>query len=119
MKIVVGATRQPHALSRRQIEAIFSALPPEVTGGIREVWLETGPWYAGRFEYDAQNARVRLALVVPEKTPETAREAIRILLEGLARLRAGEPFFERVRRGQKDHEGFVNEWLPTCLHAAT
>jgi hypothetical protein len=119
VNIVVAATRQPHALSRKQVEAVFRALPDDLTVGIQEVWLETGGWYPERCEYDATNHRLRLNLVVPEKTAATTEKAVRLLLEGLVRRKAGGPFYERVRRPVPDNDALVNKWLPLCLQAAS
>ena len=119
MKIVVAATGHPHALSRHQLEAVFTVLPQELKEGINEVSLETGPWHEGRCEFDAENQRLRLALVVPEKTPETTEKALRILLDGLARRLEGGRFFERARRADGSHDAIVERWLPLCLQAAS
>ena len=117
MKIVVSASPQPHALSRREIEAIFAALPSDLTADIAEFDLETGPWHEYRFEYVESQRRARFAFVVPEKTPATTTAALRVLLDGLARLKAGDRFFERIRRDRLENEDFIAQWLPSCLHA--
>jgi hypothetical protein len=117
VKIVVSASPQPHALSRREIEAIFATLPSDLTADIAEFDLETGPWHDNRFEYVASQRRARFAFVVPEKTAATTTAALRVLLDGLARLKTGERFFERVRRDRVENEEFIAEWLPTCLRA--
>ena len=119
MKVVVAATRQPHALSRQQVEAVFTILPTDLKAGITEVWLETSPWLHGRCEFDEAGGRVRICLVVPEKTPATTEKALRLLLECLARRADLAPFFERRPRPSPSAEEVIRTWLPECIAAAS
>ena len=71
VKIVVSALSQPHALSRREIEALFATLPFDLTADPAEFDLETGPLHENQFEYVESQRRARLAFVLPEKTAAT------------------------------------------------
>jgi hypothetical protein len=119
MKIIVRATKKYHALSRRQMESILDALPEKFFKNVESIWLESGPWHAGRCEYDAIGKRLRLCMVVEEKTSLTTEMAIKIFLDGIARLQVGGPFFERERRSQPEFEEFIKDWFPICLNAAS
>ena len=118
MKIIVAATKKFHALSRKQLEALVQTLPPEYFKDIQEVFLEIHPKYQGRCEYDSINKRLRLFIIVDEKTLATTENAIKIFLGGIARMQSSAPFFERVRQNDSEFEEFVNKWLSKCLKAA-
>jgi hypothetical protein len=118
MKIIVAATKKFHALSRKQLEALIQTLPSEYFKDIQQVSLEIHPKYQGRCEYDSINKRLRLFIVVDEKTIATTENAIKIFLGGIARMQSGATFFERVRQNDSEFDDFVNKWLPLCLNAA-
>ena len=118
MKIVVAATRHAHALSRRQVEKLFAALPPEFSGAIDEFVLSNFERGAEPFEYVASTRRVEFYMPVVEKTPETTERAVREFVLGLARLQAGSTFWRPLDRSERrDYDAFLERWLPVCRAA--
>lgn len=120
MKIVVAATRHVHALSRRQVERLFAALPPDFAGGIDEFVLSNFERGAEPFEYIPSARRVEFYMPVVEKTSETTERALGEFVLGLARLRAGSTFWRPLDRSERrDYESFIEQWLPICRAALT
>jgi hypothetical protein len=117
VKIVVAATRHPHALSRREVDTLLAVLPPEYTAPIREVELHSSPIHAGRFEWARETGRAVFGMVVPEKSEATTTEALELFLEGVFRIQQGAPFSERVRRAVPEAREFVQHWVPIALSA--
>jgi hypothetical protein len=118
MKIIVAATRHAHALSRRQVEALFAALPPEFGRAIDEFVLSNFERGAEPFEYIASKRRVEFYMPVVEKTAETTERALREFLLGVARMQAGSTFWRPLDRSERrDYEGFLDQWLPVCMAA--
>jgi hypothetical protein len=118
MKIIVAATRHAHALSRRQVEALFEALPPEFDRAIDEFVLSNVKRGAEPFEYIASTRRVEFYMPVVEKTPETIERALREFVLGVARMQAGSTFWRPLDRSERrDYDEFLEQWLPVCRAA--
>lgn len=118
MKILVYPTEQPHALSRRQVEAIFAALPVEFSASIQDFFLITRLRGSEQFEWMSSERRVEFHYVVPEKTAATTEAALVELLVGLGRMQAGSTFWRPLDRSERrDYDSFVARWLPVCRAA--
>ncbi len=118
MRIVVAATRHAHALSRRQVEKLFAALPPEFGSAIDEFVLSNFERGAEPFEYVASTRRVEFYMPVAEKTPETTERALREFVLGVARMQAGSAFWRPLDRSERrDYDEFLDQWLPVCRAA--
>jgi hypothetical protein len=115
MKIVVAATRHAHALSRRQVEALFAALPSGLADGVDTFLLAS--WLRGSepFEYIASQRRIESAMPVVDKTPATTEAAVREFLLGLARMHGGSTFWKPLNRSERcGYDEFVATHLPRC-----
>jgi hypothetical protein len=118
MKIIVAATRHAHALSRRQVEALFAALPTEFGRDIDEFLLSNFERGAEPFEYVSSARRVEFYMPVVEKTPETTERALQEFVLGLARVQAGSTFWRPLSRAERgDYNEFLDQWLPVCRAA--
>jgi len=120
MKIVVAATRHPHALSRREVERVFAALPSEFARAIDEFVLATFDRWPTAFAYVqlAGKRRVEFSMVVKDKTAETTEIAVRELLLGLSRMQGGSKFDRPMsEQERREHAPFVEQWLPVARAA--
>lgn len=120
MKIIVAATRHPHALSRREVERVFAALPAEFAHAIDEFVLATFDRWPTAFAYLQLSGkrRVEFSMVVKDKTPATTEVAVRELLLGLSRMQAGSKFDRPVSdQERREHAPFVEQWLPVARAA--
>ncbi len=118
MKIVVAATRHAHALSRRQVEKLFAALPPDFSGAIDEFVLSNFARGAEPFEYIASTRRGEFYTPVVEKTPDTTERALQEFVLGVARMQAGSTFWRPLDRSERrDYDEFLDQWLPACRAA--
>ena len=119
MKIVVAPPRRFHALSRKQVEAIFAILPKEFSVPIREFIIQEGYRCHEPLEYYRPAKRVTFAMPVDEKTDLTTREAVIALLIGIARIRAKSKFAQPLSRLEREsYSEFVKEWAERALKAA-
>jgi hypothetical protein len=122
MNIVVAATRHPHALSRRQVESLVAAMPPEFAAAIDEFVLATFDRWSAVFTFLdlAGKRRVEFSMVVKDKTPETTELALREFLLGLSRMQAGSKFDRPLSDiERREHSEFIEFWLPTARAAIT
>jgi len=118
MKIIVAATRHAHALSRRQIEALFAALPPECGAAIEEFVLSNFKRGTEPFEYIEDQRRAEFYMPVIDKTAETTEQALQEFLLGLARIEGGSTFWRPLDRSERgDYDQFIARWLPVCRAA--
>jgi hypothetical protein len=118
MKIIVAAIRHAHALSRRQVQALFLALPPAFAEGIDEFLLSNFERGAEPFEYSEPLRRAEFYMPVVDKTPETTEQALRAFLIGIARLQAGSTFWRPLDPSEwRQYDEFLREWLPVCRSA--
>ena len=120
MKIVVAATRHPHALSRGQVERLFAALPTEFAESIDEFILATFDRWPEPFTWLAtqRQNRVEFCMIVKDKTPETTDRALLEFLIGLARIQAGSKFDRPLSKGERaQYTDVVAQWLPVARAA--
>lgn len=120
MKIVVAATRHPHALSRREVERLLAALQSGFAAAMDEFVLSTFDRWPAAFT-DLQLAgkrRVEFCMVVKDKTSETTEVALREFLLGLSRMEAGSKFDRPVSdQERREHACFIERWLPVARAA--
>jgi hypothetical protein len=120
MKIVIAQTRQFHALSRKQVEKIFSVLPKDFATPIQEFIIQEDIRCHEPFEYYRPGKRVNFSMLVEEKTDLTTKKAAIALLIGIARIRERSEFFRPLSRVERDsYKKFVEEWLDQVIRAAT
>ena len=120
MRIIVASTRHQHALSRREVERLFAALPPSFSAPIEEFVLSTFERGAEVFEYITVvgRRRVEFCMQVKDKTPETTERALQEFVLGLARMQAGSKFWRPLDRSERrEYDSFIAEWLPVCRRA--
>jgi hypothetical protein len=120
MKIIVAATRHFHALSRRQVERLFEALPPKYGAQIDEFVLSTFDRWPSPFTYLplTGNRRVEFCMVVDEKTSATTERAVREMLLGLARIESGSKFDRPLSDQERQEQTpFITKWLPAARAA--
>ena len=118
VKIIVAAIRHAHALSRRQVETLFNALPSPFAASIDEFVLSNFERGAEPFEYIERWRRVEFYMPVVDKTPETTERALREFVLGIARMQAASTFWRPLDRSERrDYDEFIAEWLPVCRAA--
>jgi hypothetical protein len=118
MKIVVAATQHAHALSRRQVEALFAALPTAFADDVETFVLAN--WLRGSepFEFITSHYRIEFCMPVVDKTPATTEAALREFLLGLARMQAGSTFWKPLDRSERrGYDEFIDTHLPACRAA--
>jgi hypothetical protein len=120
MKILVYNYQDQYALSRKQVEAIQTALPKEYFAPIKEFHLTHTRRGAEVFEYYAAEKTAHFAFPVKKKTSETTSAAVEELLVGLARIKASTRWEYPLKERERESYGeFVESWKGKCLEAAT
>ncbi len=120
MKIVVYNHSDQFALSRRQVEAIYSVLPSALWSKVTQFHLCDDRRNKEAFEYSEQTRIVFFSLPIKEKTTAVVGTAVRELLIGLARLRSGSKFYLQLKQAERDsYAPFIEQWFLKCLAAAT
>jgi hypothetical protein len=116
VKIVVYNSYGQYALSRAEIEAIRKIVPSECWSGIEELDIaHSHQRQCEPFEFDSKRKTAYLIIPALVKTAATRTEAIRALLVGLARVRAGSRFFLPLKaRELLEYQDFVSQWAPKC-----
>ena len=91
-------------------------LPSECWLGIEELDIaHSHREHCEPFEYELKRKTAYLIIPVLVKTAATRTEAIRSLLVGLARVKAGSKFFLPLKaRELLEYEDFVSHWAPQC-----
>lgn len=118
MKIVVYNHSDQYALSRKQVEAIHSALPSALWANITEFHLCEDRRNVEVFEYSKSLKVVFFSFPVKEKTSEVVASAVRELLVGLARLKAHSRFYLPLKEAERaSYAEFVSQWFPKCMAA--
>lgn len=116
MKIVVYNHSDQYALSRKQVEAIYSVLPSAFWVKIAEFHLCEDRRNVEVFEYSEPLKVVFFSFPVKEKTSAVIASAVRELLIGLARLKARSRFYLPLKEAERaSYAEFVSEWFPKCI----
>lgn len=120
MKIVVHNHSNQYALSRKQVEAIYSVLPSAMWSKVAEFHLCDDQRNREIFEYSKELRIVSFSFPIKEKTAEVVEIAVRELLIGLARLRSGSTFYLPLKQREREsYTQFITQWFSKCLAAAT
>jgi hypothetical protein len=120
MKIVVHNHSNQYALSRKQVEAIYSVLPSALWSKVSQFHLCDDQRNAEIFEYSQETRIVAFSFPVKQETTEVVEAAVRELLIGLARLKSGSKFYLSLKQTEREsYAPFVTEWFSKCIAAAT
>lgn len=118
MKIVVQNHIGHYALSRKQVEAIYSVLPSALWNKVAQFHLCHDRRNSERFEYSQETRIVYFSFPVKQKTAELVEAAVRELLIGLARLQSGSKFYLPLKQTEREsYAPFVTEWFSKCIVA--
>lgn len=120
MKIVVHNHIDQFALSRKQVEAIYSVLPSALWSKVSQFHLCEDQRNTEIFEYSQETRIVCFSFPVKQKTAEMVETAVRELLIGLARLNNGSKFYLPLKQTEREsYTPFLTEWFSKCVTAAT
>jgi hypothetical protein len=119
MKIVVYNLKGQYALSRAEVEIIYSTLPRLAWARIAEFHLAHSHDRACEmFEFDDRSGIVFFIAPIGSKTRVLRDKAIHELLVGLARVKARSRFFMPLKDPERSlYSAFVDEWMQRCIHA--
>lgn len=118
VKVVIPRNSGPFGWSRRRIEPVVKALPPDVVSKIVRRVLVAEPWGFEPFEYDAGAGTAYFASPGDAHDQAVRDAALRQLLRGFARVHAGAEFRIRLSGRQRGtFSDLVEQWFPACAKA--